>query len=334
MLTCLKISNVVSLLGFVVVCAMGVSSAAQQPSNSPRHAQTSNPIYQLKQLGQRVQQRYRRIPTQDPQSQARQRSDDNLKRAGHPANFRNHYSQASRIQSSDQRSRNVRATFLQEPERHDPNGWEKDSYWPDDSDISNEAPPNPIRNQPTEIYIPPQRVAQGSGSRDQGYHQNSHGSQQGYQQPMYPQDNYQRAGIENLRAENGYGDPGILGANVGTGEPRFRRFSSRIPASERVIKLEDELHRINEDLKAREFDNKFLKGKLDENERLLTEIQTAIDDAINQLTDAANVNQQLRNRITQLENENLRQKLESEQVLEGVRAQLRDLLAAELSGGN
>ena len=333
MSTCQQISKVVSLLGFVCVCAIATHANSQQPSSAARHDNPStSPVYQLKQLSQRMQQRYRRRNSQ-AQNQARQRSDESLKRAGHPSNFQNHYHQANRIRNNERQSRNVPAGYLQEPEHHDPDGWEKDSYWPDDSDTSFADPPNPIRSPQTRPYQPPQRVAQGSGSRNHVPAQNSGTLHQGTPQGSYPQGN-QQGGFHNSQPINAYEDPGVLGANVGTGEPRFRHFSSRIPASERVIKLEDELQRINEDLKAREFDNKFLQGKLDENERLLAEIQTAIDDAITQLTEAANVNQKLRNRIVQLEDEKLQQKADSERVLEAVRSQVQDLLAAELSGGN
>ena len=334
-----NISKVVALVGLFCASAIIQPVVGQQPhrSNSARHESPASPIHRLKQLSQRVQQRYTGRGSQYQQHQARLRSDESLKRAGHPANFQNQQPQANRIQTTERPSRNVRAGYVQEPAFHDPDAWKYDSYWPDESTNSSAEPINPIRSEQSNSY--PQRTAQGSGFRNQSYVQDTRPAQQsGFQHGNYHQNGFQtgepQGGLQNAQLPIVYEEPGVLGANIGTGEPRFSHFSSRIPASERVIRLEDELQQIQKDLLAKDFDNKMLQNKLDENERLLADSQTAIDDAITQLTDAATVNQQLRQRIAQLENENQQQKANSERLLDDVRSQLRELLAAELSGGN
>jgi hypothetical protein len=116
-------------------------------------------------------------------------------------------------------------------------------------------------------------------------------------------------------------------------QPRFRHFSNRIPASERAIQLEDELVRLRQELKAAVVHNQNLTASLEQNEKLLADVQLAIAQAMQQLTAAQQTNQQLRDRIADLELQKRELEQASSRLFDEIRAQINDLLSSELVDG-
>lgn len=121
-------------------------------------------------------------------------------------------------------------------------------------------------------------------------------------------------------------------------DPRFQHYSSRIPASERLLLVEQEMTQMQQQYQGLQRTNQSLRNELQENRQLMDEVNESIDTAVTQLQEAQRTNQQLRDRIAELEELNRTQKEQSSRMLDEIRKQLDGLLAGEISnvesGGN
>ena len=320
------------VFGVVLVFALELPVGGQDYRKPAVHSNQPSPLARLQQLSERVRNYTTRGSSHQENYRQLQRSDAQLRKAAHPDEFARRIPFASQTKSYENRGRIAQAGYTQQVDEFQ-DSWPQEPGWRKEEFV---APPNPVRS------IPQDRVArqsdgqylnnagnrlpmQGSGSRNETYYQDN---------TMMQQSGFSTSQYQSGQVYSDYEDPGILGVNSKAREPRFKQFSSRIPASERAILLEDEVERLEKQLKAKQLENRDLQRRLDDKEKLLAEIQISIDDAISQLTLAAETNQLLRDRIKELETENQIQKINSEKLLDEVQGRLRDLLTAELSGGN
>ncbi len=312
-----RLSPYVFALMLMLASTACLPLSGQQPVGQRTPSVQPSSLSRLQILSRRLQHKY---GSRDHATESKHRQmleqDRQLMDAGNRSGFYPPVHRANRIGSTTSSRSGAQVGYQQPIEGF--NNFEQglDDGWPAESTPDSNlrhAPQNTSTVGMTNSLRPnqnPMLVPQGSGTRN---------VTNGVSSQYYNQANYD--------------DPGIIGIHGASQQPRFKHFSSRIPASERAIMLEDELQRVQKRLRAKEVDNQVLQNKLDQNERLLVEIQTSIDEAINQLTDAAAANQQLRDKVAQLEAENQQQKIKSDRLLDEVRGQLRDLLAAELTGG-
>lgn len=311
----LRISIVAILL--VTIFVQSNDLVAQTQTRKPN---LPDPIARLKQFGRRVQHRITQ-QRQQPVDRAYQLSDRSLARSSFDEY---QMATASRIGVNPNYSMNSRAGFVQENVNGEGHQWQETPNVDPGFSVRPEAGTGlPFENRPRNHATQPPGV-QGSGSRipPQNYspqtQYNSVPNIVTQQNPYYGQSVGQ------------FEDPGLL--RSGSDQARFRHFNSRIPASQRAVMLEDELKKVEKELNATKVENEILQNKLDQNEQLLVEIQASIDEAIGQLSSAADANQKLRERIVQLETEKQQQKETADKLLDEVRGQLNELLKSELTG--
>ena len=115
-------------------------------------------------------------------------------------------------------------------------------------------------------------------------------------------------------------------------ERQFRHFSDRISATERAIILEDELANAREDKRTLESKIRSLEAQLKQRDFEIEQLQSAVNDAIEQLSTASSRHSQLQEQNRMITTQRNQERAAYEKLLDELRQQLNELLANELIG--
>lgn len=152
------------------------------------------------------------------------------------------------------------------------------------------------------------------------------------QQPTPPYDNQtnQRQGFANAAFPASMSSGNDAGYNAPTVDGYYLG-NAQITATERALRLQSEIQELRNTQQSLLSQNRQLREELDATNSLLARVDAAMRDAEAQLREANYTNEELNQRIAEMEREHNQYLLQTDRMLESIRTELDDVLMREIA---